>query len=119
MALPHKNLRVQVLVRGMWGKLIHKARPERTFIRDRALADELNIDSPGLGLHGYRYQIPGYVANLRKWQNLDIELLIYADGDPRQIGAIDNLQVIAEPRLPQPPQPTPTILSVYKAPLSR
>jgi len=114
-ALPHKNLRVQILVWNQWGKLIRKARAERTFIRDTALAEQLRIDSPGVGLHGYRYQIPGYVADSRKWQNVDVELLVYADGDSWEIGAVDNLQLIAKPRLPREPRKsTPTILSVFK-----
>ena len=112
-ALPHKNLRVQVLVRDRWGKWIYKSRAERTFIRDPALSEQLRIDGPGVGLHGYRVQLPRSVIDLSKWQQLDVELLVYADGTPRTIGSIHNLRYETGPKLPRPPTPpVSTILSV-------
>jgi len=114
-ALPHKNLRIQVLVWSQWGKLIRSSRIERTFIRDNLLAEEMGMDSPAIGLHGYRYQIPRYHADSKKWQNVQVELLVYADGDALKVGAVDNLQLIARSRLPRPPRkPIPTIQSAFK-----
>lgn len=90
-ALPHKNLRIQVMVRDSKGKLVHKSRAERTFIRDAGLADQLDVDSPMVGLHGYRYQLPSYVLERASRQNLEIELLVYADGFLWEIGSMDTL----------------------------
>jgi hypothetical protein len=103
-ALPHKNLRLQVLVRDTRGKLIHKARPERTFIRDPSLAETLRIDSPGVGLHGYRYQLPAQVVDRSQWQTLDLEMKIFADGNPRETASVDYLQLTSVPRIPRPPR---------------
>jgi hypothetical protein len=103
-ALPHKNLRLQVLVRDMRGKLIHKARPGRTFIRDTSLAQTLRIDSPGVGLHGYRYQLPGHVVDRALWQSLNVEMRFFSDGNPRETGFVDYQRLTAKPRIPRPPR---------------
>lgn len=104
-ALPHKNLRVQVLVRDRWGRLINKSRTGRTFIMDTAVSDQLKIDGPGIGLHGFSYQIPHPVINRSKGQYLDIEVLVYADGSQRVIGSLDELRYDTGSKLPRPPDP--------------
>lgn len=88
---PHKNLRLRILVRDANGNLVHKSRMERTFIRDAALAEFLDDKEPVLGLHGYRYQLPRYVVDRGRHQDLNLELVIYSDGYPSQIGASYDL----------------------------
>jgi hypothetical protein len=81
-ALPHKNLGVQIRVRDPRGKVIHRGRPERTFIDDPELRRPERIGRPFVGLHGYRYRIPPDVLNRRRGQTLKVELVTYTDGSP-------------------------------------
>jgi len=90
-ALPHKNLRVQVLIRDARGKLIHKSWPARTFIRDPELSQATRIDRQLIGHHGYRYLLPGEILDRHQGQTLKVELVTYADGSPMEIGHISSL----------------------------
>lgn len=93
-ALPHKNLRVQVLIRDASGALLHESRPERTFIRDTRLEQEEYIGRKTVGSHGYRYQLPNDVLDRSEGQRLKVELVVYADGQPMEFGAIHSLDYI-------------------------
>jgi len=93
-ALPHKNLRVQVLVRDDGGTLVHESRPERTFIRDSTLEREAHIGRKLVGNHGYRYPLPASVLDHLEGQRLKVELVVYADGYPMEFGAIHSLDYI-------------------------
>ena len=90
-ALPHKNLRVQVLIRDSGGTLIHQSQVRRTFIRDRALRQKKYIGRQFVGTPGYRYWIPAAVLAPYKGQSLNAEIVIFADGTPLQTGHIDRL----------------------------
>jgi hypothetical protein len=98
-ALPHKNLRVQVLIRDARGRLIHKSKPERTFVRDPELGHETRIGRPFTGLHGYRYQFPRKIFNHHQGQTLRVELVTYADGSAMEIGHISNMNFVAGNRI--------------------
>jgi hypothetical protein len=91
-ALPHKNLRVQVLVRDARGRLIHESAPERTFVRKTTLGDD-EFGSRVTGLHGYRYQIPKRLLHRNKGRVLHVDLVIYADGDGMDIGSIQSRKI--------------------------
>jgi len=90
-ALPHKNLRVQVLIRDAQGVLLHESRPMRTFIRDTNLEQAEYIGRQSVGNHGYRYQLPADVLDHREGQRLIVELVVYTDGSTMEIGHIDSL----------------------------
>jgi hypothetical protein len=93
-ALPHKNLRVQVLIRDASGVLLHESRLERTFIRDSNLEQEEYIGRKTVGNHGYRYQLPAEVLDRFEGQWLKVELVVYADGYPMEFGALHSLDYI-------------------------
>ena len=90
-ALPHKNLRVRVLIRDAGGKLIHKSRPRRTFIRDSGLSQATRIGRHVVGNHGIRYLLPGEILDRHRGETLTVELVTYADGNPMEIGHIYSL----------------------------
>jgi len=90
-ALPHKNLRARVIIRDARGKLIHKSRLRRTFIRDFALSEATRIGHPFVGNHGFRYLLPGEILDRHQNQTLTVELVTYADGNPIKIGHIYSL----------------------------
>ena len=104
-ALPHKNLRVQVLVRDGGGKLVHKSFPERTFIHDPELDRGSRIGQPTVGLHGLSYQLPREVLNHYAGKALNVELVSYADGDALDVGHIYNLVFTPGTRVAPPPTP--------------
>jgi hypothetical protein len=85
-ALPHKNLRVQVLVRDTSGRLIHESRLERTYVHDPDLRHGDRIGRGFVGLHGYRYQIPLDVLVRHGNQLLRVELVTYLDGSAAEFG---------------------------------
>ena len=87
-ALPHKNLRVQILVRDDAGINIYKSRPERTFIYDPLLERGDRIGKTFVGLPGYRHQLPSGVVQKSRTQRLMVELVIYADGIDRVTGTL-------------------------------
>jgi len=90
-ALPHKNLRVQVVIRDASGVLIHKSRPTRTFIRDPKLKQKAFIGRQFVGNHGYRYRLPATVLDRHKGQVLKVELVSYLDGIPMETGNVDSV----------------------------
>jgi hypothetical protein len=85
-ALPHKNMRVQVLVRDAGGKLIHQSPIERTYIYDPDLRHGDRIGRGAPGLHGYRYRIPREVLAQNGNQRLQVELVTYLDGAAAEVG---------------------------------
>lgn len=85
-ALPHKNLRVRLLVRDEAGALIYKSRLERTYVRDPGLRWRDGLGHASIGLHGYRYQIPFDVLAHYGGQQLEAELVTYFDGAAGDIG---------------------------------
>jgi hypothetical protein len=100
-ALPHKNLKVQLLIRDIGGRVIYKSRPERTDRRDEQLEQMLD-DGPLIGLHGYSYQLPPRVVARAAWQDLNIELVTFADGEAREEVAIDRRRFTTSPNTPPP-----------------
>jgi hypothetical protein len=92
-ALPHKNLRVRVQVRDARGALIYKSRSERTFIHDGELSHGDRIGRSFTGLHGYRHDLPPDLLRRYGGQMLDVELVVYEDGEVRGIGHIDRQAV--------------------------
>lgn len=93
-ALPHKNLRVQVLIRDAGGVLLHTSKLNRTFIRDNNLEQEKYIGRKTVGNHGYRYQLPAEVLDSHEGQRLKVELVVYADGNPMEFGTLHSLDYI-------------------------
>jgi len=98
-SLPHKNLRVRVLIRDEWGRPLYKSRLERTFIRDDDLSQGDYIGRSLIGLHGYRYQLPEEVLERRDGHTLTVELLTYADGPEAAVGAIYDRRFTAKYRV--------------------
>ena len=92
-ALPHKNLRVRVLVRDHSGKLIHKSKSERTFIKDPELSEATKIARQAIGLHGYRYQLPRELLLHHSGKRLTVELLTYADGLSNKAAHIFSMEL--------------------------
>jgi len=102
-ALPHKNLRVRLLVRDARGELIYKSRTERTYVFDPALREGDRIGRSSVGLHGFRYQIPPDFLARHGGQALDVELVTYLDGAAREVGHRFNVEFTSGPRLSPPP----------------
>ena len=59
MALPHKNLRVQLRVYGPDGRMLHKSRATRTFIQENSLLDDSPSNGLLLGNHGFSLRVAG------------------------------------------------------------
>lgn len=86
--LPHKSLRLQVLVRNGDGQVVHKSRKVRTNVDDPALRAAGLIGNAFTGLHGFRYELPpellaGSALENQTWSTvngLQLELLVYPDG---------------------------------------
>lgn len=98
-SLPHKNLRVRVLIRDERGRPLSKSRLDRTFIRDDDLSQDAYIGRRFIGLHGYRYQLPRDVLAQYDGHMLTVELLTYADGPAGGIGAIYDRRFTAKYRV--------------------
>ena len=94
-ALPHKNLRVRVLVWDDSGNLIHKSMPERTFVRDSELSEVTKIGRQFVGLHGYRYQLPREMLLRHSGQRLTVELVTYGDGLSNKAAHIFSMRMLA------------------------
>jgi hypothetical protein len=99
-ALPHKNLRVRLLIRNEAGELVYKSQPERTYVHDPDLRQSDRIGRASIGLHGYRYQLPYDVLARYGGQQLDIELVTYRDGAAGEIGHRFNAPFSPGYRLP-------------------
>jgi hypothetical protein len=79
-ALPHKNLRVQVAVYGLDGRMLHKSRTTRTFIQENRLLNDSPSDGLLLGNHGFAYSLPEALLDAHRGQQLRVELVTYSDG---------------------------------------
>lgn len=102
-SLPHKNLRVRLLLRNENGELIYKSRPERTYVYDPDLRHGDRIGRGFVGLHGYRYQIPHEVLSRHGGQRLSLEFVIYLDGATPEIGQRLKQEFTGDFRLSPPP----------------
>jgi hypothetical protein len=92
-ALPHKNLRVQVLLRDARGELLHKSRAGRTFRSYPELAQPGLIGQPFIGLHGFAYRIPRQLLLAHQGETLQVELVSFTDGPERSIGHIHGASI--------------------------
>jgi hypothetical protein len=102
-SLPHKNLRVRVLVRDEGGRLVYKSGLERTYVRDPGLRQPGRIGRGFVGLHGYRYQIPTDVLARHGGQELEVELVTFLDGPESEIGHQFNRIFLSGYTLPPRP----------------
>lgn len=86
--LPHKSLRVQVLVRNGDGQIVHKSRKLRANVDDPGLRANGLIGAAFIGLHGFRYQLPRTLVSrsgldsgsAAGFGGMQLELLVYPDG---------------------------------------
>lgn len=78
-ALPHKSLRMQVIVQRQ-GEEIYTSDIERSFILDRSLAPPATPDLPAIGVHGYRYTLPESLLRSLRGKSAVIRLRMYGDG---------------------------------------
>jgi len=101
-ALPHKNLRVRLLLRSPAGELLFKSSLERTYVHDESLLRGGRIGRSFVGLHGYRYQLPRDVLARYGGQTLNLELVCFADGPDKEIGYSTSLGFTAEYGLRSP-----------------
>lgn len=91
-ALPHKSLRLRVLVRDSTGRVVHKSQLLRSNVDDANLRSSQYFGKAFVGWHGFRYQLPFELLrdnNLQgdssndtasDTQGLQVELLVYGDG---------------------------------------
>jgi hypothetical protein len=87
-ALPHKSLRIRILVRDGDGQIVHKSRFLRSNVDDPGLRAPGLIDMAFTGLHGFRYPLPrNLVAGpalesdvASELNGLQLELWVYPDG---------------------------------------
>ena len=120
--LPHKNLRVRVLVWDDGGKLIHKSMPERTFIRDPELSEVTKIGRQFVGLHGYRYQLPREMLLRHSGQRLTVELVTYGDGLSNKAAHIFSMRMLARRTVVSPlgqESPNTTGIDALRLPTNR
>jgi len=101
-ALPHKNLRVRLLLRTSAGDLLFKSSLERTYVHDEALLRGDGIGRSFVGLHGYRYQLPRDALARYGGQTLNLELVCYEDGPDKEIGYTAMQSFTAEYALSTP-----------------
>jgi hypothetical protein len=85
-SLPHKNLRVRLLLRDAQGRLLFKSRAERTYVFDPEMRKKERAGRPSVGLHGYRYQLPWPLLTRHAGQPLGLQLVVYRDGPAREVG---------------------------------
>jgi hypothetical protein len=91
-ALPHKSLRMRVLVRNPAGEVVHKSAFVRSNVDDPGLREQNRIGKAFVGLHGFRYQLPSGLLKDNRLRNdpeglepayghnLVVDLLVYSDG---------------------------------------
>lgn len=78
-ALPHKNLRMQVVVY-QDGAEIYASRLKRSFIQTSEHSEGWDWTWPSrLGIHGYRHRIPGFIRKQVSDQEVEVALRIYGD----------------------------------------
>ncbi len=80
-ALPHKSLRVQLVVR-QDGVEVYRSGIRRTFILDRYLSSWEYLYAPAVGVHGYRHKLPRHVVDSVRGEPLVVELRVYGDRVP-------------------------------------
>jgi hypothetical protein len=98
-ALPHKNLRMAVRLRDERGRLLHKSRPERSFVLDHGRGVIATV-----GLHGFFYQLPRSVLERHRDRALTVEVVVYSDGAYPQVERIERYLLSAGLK-PEPPSP--------------
>lgn len=91
-ALPHKSLRMRVLVRDSNGRVVYKSQLLRSNVDDANLRSSKYFGKAFVGSHGFRYQLPtdllrdnnltGDISNdtASDIQGMQVELLVYGDG---------------------------------------
>ena len=77
-ALPHKSLRMQLVV-SLQGQEIYASSLRRSFVLDTELASRYSPDLPLMGVHGYRHRLPGEVRTQLEGKTARVELRIYGD----------------------------------------
>ena len=92
-SLPHKNLRVRLQLRSANGKVVYRSAIERTFIKDDALDDVDRIGRRTPGLHGYRHWLPKSFPKVHAGSALQLELVVYADGEPMQEAYVRSIPI--------------------------
>lgn len=110
-ALPHKNLRVKVQVLDADGRTVHKTPMLRTNVDDTTLRLSGYFGKAFVGLHGFRYQLPDKIwrdsslmggalnsgANSGGSQGVQVDLLVYGDGEGIDGMGAEQLQVYSVP----------------------
>lgn len=79
-ALPHKNLRVRILLHDEHGRLLHTSALMRTDQVDSGQA------VTSVGLHGLRYALPAKVLAKNRGRSLSVEAHFHTDGTPVPLG---------------------------------
>lgn len=82
-ALPHKSLRMQVVLQ-MEGRDVYVSKLKRSFILDRSLQSGVSRSLPGLGVHGYRHTLPKAVRDEIRGQPVTVSVRVYGDRAPRR-----------------------------------
>jgi hypothetical protein len=77
-ALPHKSLRVQLVVYEGDNE-VYRSGLKRTFIADNYLPIWKYFGVAAIGLHGYRHRLPEEIADAIRGSEVDIELRIFGD----------------------------------------
>jgi hypothetical protein len=103
-ALPHKNLRVQIVVRDRDGRLLHKSKPRRTDLREDLAVPDWPEDGVLLGTHGYLYALPQKLLHRHAGERLRIVQRTLPDG-PRGRGVHLASRIFRAPErvTPSPP----------------
>ncbi len=120
-ALPHKSLRMRVLVRDSSGQAVHKSGLLRSNVDDANLRSSQYFGKAFVGLHGFRYQLPRDLLRDNSLSNSpsnhpaaladgwQVEVLVYADGLSAELLQVytqalpHRNQLMALPVSPGPP----------------
>ncbi|MEM1412627.1 MAG: hypothetical protein AAGH19_09750 [Pseudomonadota bacterium] len=79
-ALPHKNLRVRIILRDSQGRVLARTPLTRTHLSLELPVADTPDDGVLPGTHGLTWQIPTPLLDMQDGQALEVELLTYADG---------------------------------------
>ncbi|MEH6587043.1 MAG: hypothetical protein V7720_10800 [Halioglobus sp.] len=93
-ALPHKSLRMQVVIQSE-GQDVYVSKLKRSFILDRSLQSGVARSLPGLGVHGYRHSLPKSVVGKLRGKTAIVSVRAYGDRASRK----EYLETSAELRL--------------------
>lgn len=108
-ALPHKRLRVQLLVSGPYGDQLFKSRVQRTTIQENLPL----LDSPDNGVlpgrHGHQIWLPKQLMEAMAGKTVTIELNTYSDGVGRALAHQAKVEYqVPPPKVSRrPPAPSP------------